>query len=413
MSKQVLSALAVVGSALSLAAHADVEVAPNTTVGSQVFFDFSNISNQQNSNTPKYVDVAPTGTGFDIKRLYLIVDHKFDDVWSANLTTDAQYLSAPSSITSTTTTKNGVSTIASTTSTNNSGGVTEVFIKKLYLQAKLDDAFIVRAGSYNSPWAPFVESLYGYRWIDKTATDRLGFANTADWGVNAGGKFGDSGLSYSVSAVDGAGYKNPSRTKTVDVEGRIAYVPLEGLTIAVGGYAGHLGQVTVTNDAFDKNTATRLDFAIGYTIAGFRVGGEYYQAKNYKTVNTITAGVYGTSAVVASTATGVVPHDEADGGSVWASYSFTEQYSVFARADDTKLSKDVLPGLKDKYFNVGVAYKPIKSIDLALVYRNEKVEHGTNTVSGADANGSYTIGGTNATNDGKFSEVGIYAQWVF
>lgn len=410
MSKTIFSALALAGCALPLAAQADVEIAPNTTVGSQVFLDFSNISNQQNSNLPNHVDVAPTGTGFDIKRFYLSVDHKFNDVWSANLTTDAQYVAAPSTITSTTS-NSGV--VTSTTSTANSGSVSEVFIKKLYLQAKLDDAFIVRAGSYNMPWAPFVESLYGYRWIEKTATDRLGFANTADWGLNAGGTFGDSGVSYSVSAVNGGGFKNPSRTKTVDVEARVSYVPLPGLTIGVGGYTGHLGQVSVANEAFDKNTATRWDVAIGYTVAGFKVGGEYYAAKNYKTVNSIAAGVYGSSAVVASSVTGVVRKDEASGGSVWASYSFTEQYSVFARADNIKLSKDVLPGLKDKYFNVGVAYKPIKSVDVGLVYKNEKIKHGTASISGADANGSYTIGGTNATNEGKFSEVGLYVQWVF
>jgi hypothetical protein len=86
---------------------------------------------------------------------------------------------------------------------------------------------------------------------------------------------------------------------------------------------------------------------------------------------------------------------------------------VFARGDSTKLSKNVLPGLKDKFYIVGVAYKPIKSVDLGLVYKNEKVEHGTNILSGADANGSYTIGGSKATNDGKFSEVGVYGQWVF
>ncbi len=59
----------------------------STTVGGQAFMDFGNISNQQNG-----VDITPTGTGFDIKRFYLIVDHKFDEVWAANLTTDAQYL---------------------------------------------------------------------------------------------------------------------------------------------------------------------------------------------------------------------------------------------------------------------------------------------------------------------------------
>ena len=407
MSKQILSALAVFGCGLSLGAQAGVEVAPNTTVGSLAFFDFGNVSNQQDTNLPKHVNVAPTGNGFDIKRLYLIVDHKFNDVWSANLTTDAQYISSPS------VTVDPASTKTTTTSTTNSGGVTELFIKKLYLQAKLDDAFIVRAGAYTSPWAPFVESLYGYRWIEKGATDRLGFANTADWGLHAGGKFGASGLSYAVSAVNGGSHKNPSRTKTVDVEARVSYVPVAGLTIAAGGYTGHLGQVTVANEAFDRNTATRWDAAIGYTIAGFKVGAEYYDAKNFKTVNSITGGQYTASAVVASTATGVVPKDEASGESVWASYDFADQFSVFARGDVSKLSKKVLPGLKDRFFLVGVAYKPIKSVDVALVYKNEKVEHGATSIGSGDANGSFTVGGSKAINDGKFSEVGLYAQWSF
>jgi hypothetical protein len=86
---------------------------------------------------------------------------------------------------------------------------------------------------------------------------------------------------------------------------------------------------------------------------------------------------------------------------------------VFGRYDHTKLSKDVAPNLKDDYFNIGVAYKPLKTIDLALVYKNEKVKNGTNSISGADANGSYTIGGANGTRDGHFDEVGFYMQWSF
>lgn len=413
MSKQMLSAAVLAGCGLSLVAHADVEVAPNTTVGSQVFFDFTNISNRQNSNLSTESDVNPSGTSFDVKRFYLVVDHKFNDVWSANLTTDAQYAAAPATITSTSTTKNGVTTITSTTNTSNSGSVSELFIKKLYLQAKISDAFIVRAGAYTSPWAPFVEGLYGYRWVEKTATDRLGFAQTADWGLHAGGKFGTTGVSYAVSVVDGAGYKNPSRTKSPDVEARISYVPIEGLTFALGGYEGHLGQVTTANSAFERNTATRWDAAIGYTIAGFRVGGEFYDAKNYKTVNNIGASVYGTSAVVASSITGIVANDEARGGSVWASYAFTDQYSVFARADNTKLSRDVAPDLKDRFFDVGVAYKPIKSVDLGLVYKNEKVQRGLNSVGSGDANGTLAIGGSSGANDGTYSEVGLFVQWIF
>jgi hypothetical protein len=397
MSKKIIPALALAASALvPLVASADpanggTEVLPNTTVGSLVFFDLSNISNKSND-----VDVTPSGTGFDIKRGYLIADHQFNDVWSADLTTDLQY---------------------SSSTTAGSGGVTEVYIKKLYLQGKFSELFAVNIGSYTTPWAPFVETLYEYRWIEKTQTDRLGFANTADWGLNASGAAtvqsgGGPGFSYSVSALDGAGYKNPSRSKYVDVEARAAILPIEGLTIAVGGYSGHLGQVTVANENYETNTATRVDVAAGYTIAGFNVGAEYFNARNYKTANAVT-GAFGTSAVVAATATGKVASDEADGESVWASYAFAKQYSVFARYDSAKLSKDVVPGLKDTYWNVGVAYQPIANINVGLVYKNEKVVNGSTSVSGADANGSLTIGGTSITTSGQYSEVGIFTSWKF
>jgi hypothetical protein len=404
MSQKIISALtlAAAGCGLSSAAMADVEVAPNTTVGSVMFADFGYIKNQQNGN-----EVNPTGVGFDIKRFYLIVDHRFNDVWSADLTTDAQYINSPSI------TVNPAATTTTTTSTTNSGAVAEVFIKKLYLQAKFSDAFVLHAGSYNEPWATFAESLYGYRWVEKTTNDRLGFANTADWGIHATGSFAQPGINYALSVINGAGFKNPSRSKDVDFEGMVNYVSPFGVTVGAGFYSGHLGQVNTVNQDFAKNTASRWNVAIGYTIAGFRVGGEYFNAKNYKTVNNITAGVYGTSAVIATTATGVVPKDKASGGSVWASYAITDQYNVFARYDDATLSKDVLSGLKDKYVNVGFGYKPIKPLDLALVYKYEKVDHGVNSLSGADANGNYTIGGTNASSSGKFSEVGVYFAYKY
>ncbi len=105
--------------------------------------------------------------------------------------------------------------------------------------------------------------------------------------------------------------------------------------------------------------------------------------------------------------------DKADGFSGWASYAFDAQWSVFGRYDQTKLSKDVAPDLKDKYLDVGIAYKPIKALDFAVVYKNEKVNNGSTSISGADANGSYAIGGANGTRSGTFDELGLYAQWVF
>ena len=86
---------------------------------------------------------------------------------------------------------------------------------------------------------------------------------------------------------------------------------------------------------------------------------------------------------------------------------------MFARYDTTKLSKDVLSSLTDKYFNIGVGYKPIKNVDVALVYKDEKVDGGSTSISSADANGSYLIGGSNASNGGQFREIGIYGTFKY
>jgi len=364
-----------------------------TTLGGQVFLDFGHINQRQEQKDGSEKDVPPTGTGFDVKRFYFIVDHQFNEVWSANFTTDAQF---------------------SSSTTAGSGGVAAVFIKRLYLQAKIDDAFVVHAGSYNSPWAPFVESLYGYRWVEKTATDRLGFANTADWGVNASGKFADNLVTYSVSVVDGAGFRNPTRTKDVDFEGRIGVSPLSWLTLGAGYYSGHLGQVTAANEDFDKHTATRYDVVAGVNFSGLRVGAEYFNAKNYKSASAKTGVLAGPAGVViAPDDMTTAVSDQAEGISSWASYAFNEQFSVFSRYDRSKLSKDVISGLRDTYYNLGVGCKPSKGIDLGVVYKHEKVADGVISVAGADANSSYTIGGTSASTGGKFNEIGLFAQYLF
>jgi hypothetical protein len=127
--------------------------------------------------------------------------------------------------------------------------------------------------------------------------------------------------------------------------------------------------------------------------------------------------VYSASAVTSNNSTGPIS-DTATGYSFFTSYEFAGKWSVFGRYDQAKPSKDVVTDLKDTYMNVGVSVKPRKGVDLALVYKNEKVENGQISVSGADANGSYTIGGTGTTTnglttDGKFDEIGLYAQYTF
>lgn len=410
MRKKVITAAILTSCAgATTAVAADIDVGANTTIGGELFADFSHIQLQNETGTGgAKVDAAPTGNGFDIKRFYFVADHKFDDVWAADITTDAQFSTASTATVSTP----GGGTTTALTNQNTSGGVTEVFIKKLYLEGAFNKAFVLHIGSYTSPWAPFVEGLYGYRYIEKTTLDRLGLANTADWGVNATGVFGSNLVTYSLSVVDGGGYKNPTRTKDVDIEGRVGVNPVDWLTVGAGFYSGHLGQITAANENFPKNTATRADLVVGVHIVGIHAGAEWYQAKNYKTVNSLGVSTFGTSSIVNS-ATVAPVNDKATGFSSWVSYDFNSQWQAFTRFDDAKLSADVNPNLRDQYWNIGGAYKPIKPLDIALVVKNEKVEHGSNSVSGADANGSYTIGGSSNARYGWFHEYGVYVHYKF
>ncbi len=41
--------------------------------------------------------------------------------------------------------------------------------------------------------------------------------------------------------VNGGGYKNPTRTDSMDVEGRIGFMPVDGLTVRGGFYSGKRG----------------------------------------------------------------------------------------------------------------------------------------------------------------------------
>jgi len=336
---------------LSAAAAAD----ESTVVGGKMYVDATSYDLSNDG-----VDSAGNGFGVDVKRFYLGVTHTFDDVWSVNVTSDFNYVA--------------------------NDGETQIYVKKAYVQAKLSDAFIARAGSVDLPWVPYVEDLYGYRFVENVIIDRLKFGTSADWGLHALGKAAEGKFSYAASVINGAGYKNPTRSNSVDFEARIAFAPIKGLNLAIGGYSGKLGKDIQGSTTPPQHTAQRFDALVAYSNGAMRFGAEYFQAKDWTQVT--------------ATAT-----DKADGFSVWGSYNFAPKWGVFARADSADTSKDLRPDLHDEYFNVGLVSHPRKNIDVAFVYKHDKVDGG-GTVS--TSNG--TIGGLT---EGKFSEIGIWSQVAF
>ncbi len=325
-----------------------------TTVGGKAYLDITSIN--QTSDGKK---TNASGIGADGKRFYLGINHTFDSMWSANLTTDFKYIS--------------------------NDAATQLYVKKAYLQAKFSDAAVLRIGSADLPWIPFAEHMYGYRYVENVLIDRLKFGTSADWGFHLKGKFINNRVQYAVSVINGNGYKNPSRSKTMDIEGRISATPIKNLTLAAGFYNGKLGQDTQIASA--KNTASRVNLLADYHLAMFNVGGSYFSATNYS-----------------KTAVKTGPSDKSDGYSLWGTIKPTGKVAIFARYDSSNPSKDIKPNLKDTYYNVGVSYTARKNVDLALVYKHDKVENGSIKTS----NG--TIGGTN---EGKYDEVGLWAQVKF
>lgn len=330
-------------------AHADLLA--GTSIGGKTYIDGSNISQKLDG-----ADTNAKGFGFDVKRGYFTVTHKFDDTWSVSATTDFQF--------------------------NSNDGKSNLFIKKAFVQGNFYPLLKLRAGVASTPWIPYVEHLYGFRYVEKTVLDRFGLANSADVGLHALGKQGI--LDYQVSVVNGGGYSNVTgRSVRPDLSLRVGLHPLEGFTIAGGFYDGKRAQEKGGSNA-PTNTQTRYDAVVAYVGHGLRLGGEAFIENNpVKTTQpdgTTTNGITG-------------PKDKAIGYSLFASYEVFKPVTVFGRYDHVRLSKNVDPSLRDSYFNVGAQYAVRKGILVSLVYKYDRLRDNTH--------------------DLKTNEIGIFSEIKF
>ena len=317
---------------LAAAAGANAQSwADSTTVSGRIYADVTDLSVKTND-----VKQASSGFGTDVKRFYVGIDHKFNDIWFVNVTTDF------------------------TTVNTNSGNLDSVYIKKAYIEGKFSPALDLRVGSTDLPWIPYAEGVYGFRYIENTLSDKAKVGTSADWGVHASGKLGPI-FSYAISAVNGNGYKNTARAKGLDVEGRLS-AKLDQWDFAVGGYTGKLG---ATYGVATPNTASRFNALAAWTGDRAKVGVEYFSADDY-------------SAAIVKGA----PEDKADGVSVFGAYRLNPVYTLIGRYDDVKPNKDTNTSKEDKYYNVGVQYAAFKNVNFALMLKHDELSStGVKTVS--------------------------------
>ncbi|MGB8273976.1 MAG: hypothetical protein WCF16_01760 [Alphaproteobacteria bacterium] len=327
----------------------------DTKISGRMFYDLTYIEHKRSG-----VRQDSSGPGFDIKRFYLGIDHRFDDTFSANITTDFLY--------------------------DSTAGATQLFIKKAYLDMNLAPEIDVRFGSTDLPWVPFVEDIYGYRYVEAILIDRTKFGTSADWGVHAKGKLANGLIHYAVAAVNGAGYKHPftgAHTNVMDFEGRVD-LDWNNFILAVGGYVGKLGKDV--DSVATPHTANRFDAIAAYKTEQVALGVEYFIANDWNNVTSVTS-------------------DQAEGVSVFGSYKFAPMWAVFTRYDYMEPNQDTNSSLNDNYFNVGITYSPAKIVDFSLAYKHEWADHGNLST----ANG--TIGGLTTMTDGTYDEAGVWARF--
>jgi hypothetical protein len=340
----------------------------NTTISGRMYFDATNIQNKSNGAKITTATAASgltngNGTNFDVKRLYIGIDHTFNDIFAANITTDTTY--------------------------DGTTGAGQLYLKKAFLQAKIDPALILRVGATDLPWVPYAEGIYGMRYFENTLTEHAGFATSSDWGVHALGSFLNGIVNYDIAAINGGGYKkiptgkDTNRFGQFDYEGRIS-AAYDGFNVAIGGYTGKLGTAYGTPT---HHTAQRLDALAGYNADGLRLGVEYFNSNNFST------------ALVQSSL-----GDGAHGISSWGSYYFLPQWAVFGRYDSVDPATKTAPTRHSDFYTAGITWTPVKIIDLSLAYKHEGVSHGTlGTTNG-------TVGGSA---NGTYNEIGIWGDWQF
>lgn len=358
----------VASGALLLAAAAGANAqswADSTTVSGRIYADVTSLSSKSNG-----VDVAGAGKqgmGYDIKRFYIGFDHKFTDNWATNVTLDNSLI-----------TGTGMTT----------------YLKKAYIQYTASPALVVSVGANDLPWVPYAEGIYNYRYLENTLIDKAGFGTSADWGVHVAGVLPGNIFSYQVSAVNGNGYRNPTRQDGFDLEGRLS-AKVDQWNFAVGARSGYLGQkflaTSTTNNQHHK--AERLNALAAFVGDRTRFGVEYFSAKNFT-----AAAVASNNPLITGDA------DKQDGTSFFGSYRITPIFTLFARTDEVKPNKLTNPNRKDTYTNFGISWNAFKNVDFSFAAKHTESKVGATAVS------TPYIPSAIAASKGVADEIGVWAQ---
>ena len=157
-----------------------------------------------------------------------------------------------------------------------------------------------------------LESIWGYRFIEKSAIDKFFFSSTADIGVGFSKSLIDN-LNLSLLIVNGEGFKNPQGDKFQKIAFNATYGESN-----LNKNDGYNGGLVYTTESTDTDPTTMTSVFGGFAGMGIRIGGEY----DMQTISGVNKNII----------------------SVSANYTVRDNIDIFARYDiydgDTSIDND-------------------------------------------------------------------------
>lgn len=255
--------------------------------------------------------------GFWFRRIYLTYNYTFDKHFSTRLRLE---MSNEGDFTS------GLAMIP--------------FVKDAYLQYSLDQ-HLFRLGISQTPAMSTTESIWGYRYIEKTPLDFHRLASTRDFGLAARGNLDSKGqFKYHLMISNGSGNKQEiDKGKSGLLS--ISWSPLEGLILE--GFTEYA-------DAEGVEDGWTWRFFAAYRLGSFRVAAEYAYQKLKRSVE---------------------PHAQRRLLSAFVSSQIFNQVAVLLRADrmfdPNPVGADIAfipfdPTARSTFILIGVEWNPVPDI---------------------------------------------------
>jgi hypothetical protein len=192
------------------AAFSAAQDQPATKISGLVFGDyFYKISGDSSGSVGQYAPLKKDEQGFQLRRLYLYVDHSFSDRFATQLLLEGNDKSF------------------------DPGGRQGVFVKTAFVEWKeIFPMSSFQIGLIPTPtWISVAEKIWNYRPIEKTIADFRGLGVATDFGASLRGKLtGDGLLGYHVMIGNGNGQK-PETNKFKKFYGALDVKPANTFTL--------------------------------------------------------------------------------------------------------------------------------------------------------------------------------------